>query len=232
MRCGLSRRGKDLVVRRLEESRVVDEGNVDPARVIGVGMDDGVVAPRQPASRTPTRRSTAKRFSTSQLPSRSGAGPAVQLRDHRGELGDLAVAARRRPASKVRANRALELLAPARRVLLIEETLQVPPGDVADRRHPHHSYSRLSRRQAPTHQERPQVGAPATTSGSIPAPTVPPLEVVGTGVAEAGGGSRPETGDPQLNGCASAKPVSAQQAELFDAASCGPLHKPSPWPVP
>jgi hypothetical protein len=39
---------EDLVPGRLEESRAVDEGDVDPARVTGVGTDDGVVASRQP----------------------------------------------------------------------------------------------------------------------------------------------------------------------------------------
>jgi hypothetical protein len=84
----------------VEEVGVVDEGDVDTARVIGVGVDDLEVAPRQRCVEDGNEQFEDEAVLDLAHAEQVGPGAAVHLRDHRGELGDLAVAPLRGPAAR------------------------------------------------------------------------------------------------------------------------------------
>jgi hypothetical protein len=141
---------EDFVSGRLEEPRLVDEGHVDAVRIIGVGMDDRVAASRQPRIERVDEQIDDEAVLDLADAEQVRAGTCVHLRAHRRELGDFAVPARRSPAGKIGADRALQLLRAARRVLLVKEVLQIPPGDVVRRGHlSAHSPSHRYQKQAP-----------------------------------------------------------------------------------
>jgi hypothetical protein len=85
---------------RLEEHRFVDERDVDAARVIGVGMNDGVATSWQPRVERVDEQIDDEAVLDLADPEQVRAGTPVHLPDHRCQLGDLAVSACRSPASK------------------------------------------------------------------------------------------------------------------------------------
>ncbi len=120
----------------LEEPGVVDEGHVDAAGVVRVGMDNGVVATRECGVKCADQKIDNEAVLDFADPEQIRAASAVHLGDDGRKLGDLAVAPSWCPACEVGADRALQLFRPARGVLLVEEVLEVPPRHVIGRRHP------------------------------------------------------------------------------------------------
>lgn len=99
-------------------------------------MHDRVAASRQPRVERVHEQIDDEPVLDLADPEQVRPGTPVDLRDHRCQLDDLAISARRSPANQIGADRALELVRPARRILLVKEVLQIPPGDVVRRGHP------------------------------------------------------------------------------------------------
>ncbi len=118
----------------LEQGVVVDEGHVDAAGVLGVGVHHPVAA-RGGKRGVHGVDETVDHEPVLDLADAEEVRPPalVHARDDRGELVDLAVAQPRRPAGDVALDGAEHLVgasAQRDRVLLVEEVLEVPPGDV------------------------------------------------------------------------------------------------------
>jgi hypothetical protein len=100
--------------RSVEQVVVVDERNVDATSIAGVGMNDVVVAVWE--RRIDRSDEKIEDVAVLDLAHTQHVRPcaSVHLPDHRGELGDLPITPRRRPAGKVFPDRALQLLRPKR----------------------------------------------------------------------------------------------------------------------
>src|SRR6266545_309889 len=119
-----------LTGRRLEQVRVVHEGDINAASVFGIGMDNVVVASRKRCIHRGDKKVEHKAVLDFAHTEKVRTSSTVHLRDDRRELGNLFVAAGRSPAGKVGAYRSLQLLRPAGGVLLVEEVLKIPPRHV------------------------------------------------------------------------------------------------------
>jgi hypothetical protein len=111
-----------LPVRNLEPVRVMQEGHIDAAGVVGVGVHHLVATARRAGGELLDQQVEDESVLDLADPEQVRAGAVVHLHDHRGQLGDLPIPQLRGPARDVLADHAFHLvLAPLRRrVLLID----------------------------------------------------------------------------------------------------------------